>query len=571
MVDELVARLRRNQRRYGVNADYDLLREHFDHYHYVFQAKELHEDPEADPIRAFLRAGARAANSPDARFSMQKYLKRYPERAHGPERSPYLEWIKRGRAAGEIADPSDGIEALAPLLGLEPQQVVAEIVHLRADMMQRLRTGTLGEMYAKAAELEPLIGATWAQTVAQTKQLPFRNENVTRAVAGIHRCHEDAGFRRARIVIVTNKPRWGGGRRMEGHLAHAVGKVIDPAEIVVIYTDEGGATPPDRFPAGVREIDFSSNFAGVDFSTQQEALIALLRSFRADTILNVNSRLLYFAMRPFGKALATSERLFLCFFCEELQPLGNWEGRHLRAFYPSFEYLAGVITDSHFMREQLTERYLLSDADRERIHVLAAPAEPHLRLAPEPPAEPGRRPVVYWAGRFDRQKRPDLALEVARRMPDVDFRFWGEKVLKGDPLGRLPDNVTLSGTYDRFADLDLSGVDAWLYTSAWDGVPSLAMEVGMTGVPIVASLIGGVGEVISGENAWPVADWERPEAYEKALRAILADPVGARQRARALRERLIRERTEQEYGEQAARLLLRPGVSGDHDEPREAR
>jgi hypothetical protein len=111
MVDEMVARVRRNQRRYGVNPDYDLLREHFDHYRYMFQARELHEDPEADPIRIFLRAGATTDNSPDVNFSMEKYLARYPERSVGPERSPYLEWVKRGKAAGEIADPADGIEA----------------------------------------------------------------------------------------------------------------------------------------------------------------------------------------------------------------------------------------------------------------------------------------------------------------------------------------------------------------------------------------------------------------------------------------------------------------------------
>lgn len=563
MVDEMVARARRNQRRYGVNEDYDLLREHFDHYRYMFQAVELHEDPEADPIRAFLRAGATAVNSPDVDFSMQKYLTRYPERAHGHERSPYLEWIKRGKAAGEIADPADGIEALAPLLGLEPQQVVDQIVQLRTDMMQRLRTGILGEMYAKAVELEPLIGAAWVQTVAQTKQLPFRNEHVTRAVAGIHSCHEAAGFRRARIVMVTNKPRWGGGRRFEGHVAHALGGAIDPAEIVVIYTDEGGAAPPGRFPAGVREIDFLSRFDGVDFNTQQEALVALVRSFRADAVLNINSRLLYFAMRSFGHALASSERIFLTFFCEEQQPLGNWEGRSMRFLYPSFEYIAGVITDSHYMRDRFAERYQMSDADRARLHVFQPPAEPALRLAPDLPTEGARRPVVYWAGRLDRQKRPDIAVEVARSMPDVEFRFWGEKVLKGDPLGRLPENVTLAGTYTRFADLDLSGVDAWLYTSAWDGVPSLLMEVGMTGVPIVASVVGGVGEVISDENAWPITDWEEPEAYQKALREILADPSGARHRAHALRDRLLREAGPDQYAEQALRVLL-PAVSRDH-------
>jgi glycosyltransferase involved in cell wall biosynthesis len=178
--------------------------------------------------------------------------------------------------------------------------------------------------------------------------------------------------------------------------------------------------------------------------------------------------------------------------------------------------------------------------------------------------------MVYWAGRFDRQKRPDIALDVARSLPDVDFCFWGEKVLKGDPLGALPENVTLAGTYDRFADLDLSGVDAWLYTSAWDGVPSLLMEVGMTGVPIVASVVGGVGELISAEDAWPIADWEEPEAYEKSLREILADPVSARRRAQALRARLLRERSAEHYADEVVRVLL-PDVAGVLVDAEEAR
>lgn len=561
MVDQLVARVRRNQRRVGVNADYDLLREHFDHYHFMFQAKALQEEPDADPIRVFLRAGAEATKSPTPHFSMKKYLSRYPHRAEGPERSPYLEWLRRGKAAGEIADPADGIEALAPLLGLEEQDVVAELVRLRTDMLQRLRNGKLGEMYAKAVEIEPLIGAAWAETVANTKQLPFRNESVTRAVAAIHASHEAAGFRRARLALVTNKPRWGGGRRLEGHLAHALAGEVDPADIVVIYTDEGGASPEGRFPVGVREIDLVSLFAGVDYATQQEALVALLRSFRADAIVNINSRLLYLAMRSYGRALAASERLFLCFFCDEQQALGNWEGRSLRWFYPAFDYVAGIITDSEYMLETLTERYQLSESDRERIHVLRAPAEPDLPVARPPSDDPGRRPVVAWAGRLDRQKRPDIAVEVARRMPDVDFRFWGERVLKGDPLGTLPDNIRLEGRYASFAQLDLSDVDAWLYTSAWDGVPSLVMEVAMAEVPIVASLVGGVGEVLSPEEGWTATEWEEPEAYEKALREIFADRSGARRRARALRERLVRERTYPAYGEQAARLLLSPSGS----------
>ena len=96
-------------------------------------------------------------------------------------------------------------------------------------------------------------------------------------------------------------------------------------------------------------------------------------------------------------------------------------------------------------------------------------------------------------------------------------------------------------------------------TSAWDGVPSILLEVAMTGVPIVGSLVGGTGEVLSEADAWPVEEVDDAEEYVKAIRDVLADTAGARQRALALRERLLRERSEAAFAEQVTDLLLVEG------------
>ena len=133
--------------------------------------------------------------------------------------------------------------------------------------------------------------------------------------------------------------------------------------------------------------------------------------------------------------------------------------------------------------------------------------------------------------------------------------------------GTPPDNVRLEGRYTDFSELDLSEADAWLYTSGWDGVPSLLLEVGMTGVPIVGTLIGGTGEVLGDDDGWPVREIEDPEAYAKAIRDVLADPSEARRRAAALRDRLLRQRTYGPYAELAAELLLDDAREGrDADE-----
>jgi glycosyltransferase involved in cell wall biosynthesis len=561
VVDQLVERLRRNQRRYGVNADYDLVREHFDHYQYLFQVPDLQERPDVDPIREFLQSGAGSRVSPDPNFSMQRYLARYPDKKNGRERSPYLEWLKRGKDAGEIADPAAGIEPMAVVLGLEPQQVVDEVVRIRTDVLDRLRSGVLGEMFAKAVEVEPLIGAAWPQVVARLKQVPVRNVSVARAAAAVYACHQAAGFRRAGVVIVTDRP-VPNGPGLDRSLARALDGTIGSAEIVIIYTDHGGTSAPGRLPTGVREIDLASGLVGVEPEEQEQALVSLLRSMNADAIINWDSGLFYRAMVPFGRALADSERIFLHFSCNEQRRLGSWDGAALRWVYPAFENVAGIITDGEYLRDTIIEHYQLSDVDRERIHVFRTPASPELAAAT--PAHAAReRPAVFWLGHRGRRSRIDLVIEVARRMPDVDFRLWHHEVVRRDAVGELPRNVTLEGRCHQPADLDLSGADAWLYTSGWDGVPELLLDVAMTEVPLVASLVGGVGELISERDAWPVAAWEDPEAYEKALRDVLADAVESRRRSHALRERLLRERTQEAYAQHAVEVLFKPTESSD--------
>jgi glycosyltransferase involved in cell wall biosynthesis len=564
VMDAAVAAARRRMRPAGLDADYDLAYEHFDVRHFLMQAPVLLSIEGLDPLEHFLANGALAKASPEINFNMQAYLARYPEKATGRERSPYLEWLKRGKAAGEVADPVVGLEKVAPVLGMEPKELVEVLAATRTDLQDRLRTGVLGEMFARAAEVEPLIGDLWSETT-RPRIPPLASEKVVDQVAAIYACQRAAGFATARLVLVATEPRWGGGRRVEGHITHALTRHVDPRDIVVVYTDKGGTAPTGRFPAGVREVDLARHIEGTDRLAAQRLLVELIRSFHADAVVNINSRLLYEGMTVYGRALAASERLFLMLFCNEQMAMGNWVGVPLRFFYRCFDLVEGVITDSEYLAEWLRERHQLGPEQTERIHVLRAPVDPHIPLASCPAPDPSRRPQVFWAGRWDRQKRIDVAFEIARHMPDVDFHMWGESVLTKSHVQEAPDNVRLEGAYAHISELDLSRADLWLYTSGWDGVPSQLLEVGMTGVPIVGSLVGGTGEVLGYDDSWPVADFENPEAYVRAIRDVLADPARARERSQALRDRLLAERTEDEYADHVAGLLF----NADEPEGRE--
>jgi hypothetical protein len=226
MMDDLVLRARRRMR-IGADPDDDLLYENFDVLHYLLASPRLMDRPRIDLIEHFQASGVEARLSPDPHFSMAAYLERHPERAKDPERSPYLAWLKEGRAAGEIADPAPGIEKLADVLGLEQQQLVDLVVERRRDLIERFRTGKLGEMFVKASEIEPLIGECWPE-ITRPKMVPLTTPLVVDEVAALHQAQAAAGFRPARLVLVINRARWGAGRRMEGHLAHALAAYVRP-------------------------------------------------------------------------------------------------------------------------------------------------------------------------------------------------------------------------------------------------------------------------------------------------------------------------------------------------------
>ena len=552
-LDELVLRAR-GRIRLGSDPDYDLLYDHFDVLHYLLSAPRLMDRPRLDLLEHFLRFGEETGLSPDPDFSMPAYLDRNPERARGSERSPYLAWLKSGRDDGEIADPAPGIEKLAAMLGMEPQHVVDEVVERRRDLTERIRTGTLGEMFAKATEVEPLIGECWPE-ITRPKLVPMTIPLVVDELAAIHRAHDAAGFEPARLVLVINRARWGAGRRMEGHLAHALAAYVRPEDVVVIYTDDSTTGPADRFPDGVREIDFARIVADLPEMQAEHALVSFVRTLHADAVVNINSKLLYRAMRTYGKALAATERVFLCFFCNEQTAMGTWRGWSLRTFYRAFGDVAGVITDSHHLRDELVETHRVPEKHRSRLHVFSAPVDPALPLVTSPRTDAARRPQVFWAGRWDRQKRIGLVVQLAQRMPEVDFRMWGEPVMGGGPRA-TPPNVSIEGRYDHFSKLPLNEADLWLYTSGWDGVPSQLLEVAMTGIPIVGTLVGGTGEILVDTESWPIPEGEGVDAYERAIRAVLADPEQARKGARELRRRMERDRTAAAFGQHAAEVLL---------------
>ena len=103
--------------------------------------------------------------------------------------------------------------------------------------------------------------------------------------------------------------------------------------------------------------------------------------------------------------------------------------------------------------------------------------------------------IVGWIARVTGVKNPMKALEVAESLPDAHFVIAGGGDLLEQVKAAAPVNVSVIGWADA-ADL-FAASDIILSTSENEGMPVALIEAQMAGLPVVATDVGSVSEVIA--------------------------------------------------------------------------
>ncbi len=156
---------------------------------------------------------------------------------------------------------------------------------------------------------------------------------------------------------------------------------------------------------------------------------------------------------------------------------------------------------------------------------------------------PAEGVLLGWVGRLSREKGPDiflraLALPAAGRAQAVIIGEGGmrEELLAQTVALGVSDRVHWAGLVPRAGRL-LAAFDGFVLSSRTEGTPIALFEAMAAGVPIVATGVGGVPDVLEGGVALvvPPAD---PGALAEGIGLLLADPAEARARAARAGRRL---------------------------------
>jgi glycosyltransferase involved in cell wall biosynthesis len=165
------------------------------------------------------------------------------------------------------------------------------------------------------------------------------------------------------------------------------------------------------------------------------------------------------------------------------------------------------------------------------------------RLRPKVRAELGAtgRPLLIAVGSLDRQRGYDVLLDAARAWRDLDpaplVVIAGEGPLRAVLQRRIEDEelpVRLIGRREDVPEL-LAAADLALLTSSWESRSVLAQEALHARVPLVATRVGGIPDLV-GEAA-ELVPYGDPEALADTVVRLLADP----ERREELRERGVRQ------------------------------
>lgn len=139
-----------------------------------------------------------------------------------------------------------------------------------------------------------------------------------------------------------------------------------------------------------------------------------------------------------------------------------------------------------------------------------------------------RENFYLFIGRLSEEKGIFKLLDAARSLPDISFKIIGDGPLKDEVIQAAQEhrNLEYLGFKQKeFIVEQLKKAKALLFPSVWyEGFPMTILEAFSCGTPVIASNLGGPGEIINDGINGLLFNWKDTNALGDAIKRLQGDP-----------------------------------------------
>jgi len=511
----------------------------------------------------FLKHGCREIQrSASPYFSPHSYRKQKPELT-----SPIhmQDFVLEGDVLGHRPAPDLDIASLPQCANPRLATRLEDAAMLLERKLEVLEEPEVVELVRKATAIDPMVPRPYGR---RRFHYPPMKHQALPTVERAEKARKATPYPSADTVVLIPHCRMSGAARGAGTLVRGLRAVRPQDRLLLVMTDLSEFERADWFPDDVDFLDLAAQLTETDQpALRQEVLLDLLRGVRPERVVVVNSRLGWDLFRDYGSQLSRWTELYAYLFCWDLDERGHQGGYPIQWFQACFDSLSGVLMDNTVLMDELVSRYSMPKRMRERVLTAHPPAdivELDCSESFEYHRSRSRKLRALWTGRFDRQKRFDIVVEIAERMPELEIWAWGKVVLGGTDVDfdALPANIRMEEPFDDLDELPLELFDFFLLTSEWEGLPRALIDMGARAMPTLAAQVGGVRDILTEETGYPVLDALNPDAYIEQIGVMLSDPEEVTRRAKEFRRVTLERCSQESYQEQLRLLLGRDSVPG---------
>lgn len=337
----------------------------------------------------------------------------------------------------------------------------------------------------------------------------------------------------------------GGAENVALNFARAVREIHPERHVLLVVADRAHVDQRVACLDGIHAVVLRQFTDDDSYALKQTLLYDLILAIKPEVFHNINSEVGWNVIIESGERLKRVAKLFASIFAFQFGEDGRTKIGYAAYFLqPGLPPLTALLSDNQRFVEDARVEYGLTGEPAEKLKAIYNPSRAlldgwraqaldrisrrHIELA-------GKRPAFLWAGRLDKEKRIDLLVKLVQECPQFDFYVYGQAVVDSEEqLPTLP-NVHVMGPFTSPSELIIERpYTGFIFTSKWEGMPNILLEVGALGVPIVAPTVGGVGELVSESSGYPLPEKPTAEDYRAAMESMIANPTEAEARARAM-------------------------------------